>query len=185
MVLERTYVAWENRIREELMSSTGRSHRSRYRFGFKGKRPIRDPQVATTDEILDSLTRQAKLIDADSKERTLELQTLTGVELNEDNSEFSNLEPTRTLRHLKTRRLGMYVFGAMLTMGLTLLWIYTRLSRILDFNTLSILQTISRTGFADVQKILVIAFCAVGMALLARRSRRSVHARSLSTVSVS
>jgi hypothetical protein len=62
------------------MSSSSRPPRSRYRFGFRGKRPARNAQAATTDEILDSLTRQARLMEKVGEERTLGLQTILEVE---------------------------------------------------------------------------------------------------------
>ena len=51
---------------------------------------MRDQQATTTDEILDSLTRQAKLIEASEKQRTLGLETLVEVELTEE-PQSSNL----------------------------------------------------------------------------------------------
>lgn len=71
-------------------SSTSQLPRSKYRFRLKGKRHMRDQQATTTDEILDSLTRQAKLIEASEKQRTLGLETLVEVELTEE-PQSSNL----------------------------------------------------------------------------------------------
>src|SRR5205809_6177644 len=62
------------------MSPSNQPPRSRYLFGFKGKRPSRTPKVTTTDEILDSLTRHAKLMEEDGKDRILGLQTVLEVE---------------------------------------------------------------------------------------------------------
>ncbi len=44
-------------------------------FGFKGKRPSRNSIAGPTDEVLDSLTRHAKLMEEDGKDRILGLQT--------------------------------------------------------------------------------------------------------------
>ena len=63
------------------MSSSSRPPRSRYRFGFKGKRPSRNSLAGSNDEILDSLTRHAKLMEDDGKDRILGLQTVLEVEL--------------------------------------------------------------------------------------------------------
>src|SRR5947209_15810699 len=49
-------------------------------FGFKGKRPSRNSLAGSNDEILDSLTRHAKLMEEDGKDRILGLQTVLEVE---------------------------------------------------------------------------------------------------------
>src|SRR5438445_3540445 len=115
-------------VSDALMSSTRRTSRSRYRFGFFGKRPTRNLQPATTDEILDSLVRQAELIEEGGKERTLELQTLLEVDSDEQPGHPSGLESVRTFQHLKTRHFGKSVFEIMLIGGLAIVWIYFSLS---------------------------------------------------------
>lgn len=163
------------------MSPSNQPPRSRYRFGFKDKRPSRTPKAATTDEILDSLARHAKLIEENGKDRILGLQTVLEVESDEKHVQPSNLEATRMFKPLKTRNLGKYAFGAMLIGGLTFLWIHSRLSESLNLQTLTTLQqTISRVGFTDWQKITLIAFSALTIAFLARRSRRRGRSRLLS-----
>src|SRR3989442_2180540 len=165
------------------MSLPNQPPRSRYRFGFKGKRPSRTPKATTTDEILDSLTRHAKLMEEDGKDRILGLQAVLEVESDEKHFQLSNLEAPRIFNPLKTRNLGKYAFGAMFIGGLTFLWIYSRLSESLSLETLTTLQQmISRMGFTDWQKITLIAVSALTIALLARRSRRRVQSRLLSDV---
>jgi|SRR2546425_3740191 len=165
------------------MSSSSRPPRSRYRFGFKGKRLGRGQKAATTDEILDSLTRQAKLMDQEGKDRTLGLETIFEVESHDEHLQPSNLTSARTFKPLKARNLGKYAFGAVLMGGLTFLWIYSRLSESLNLQSLTTLQqTLSRVGFADWQKIALIAFLALTIALFARRSGRRVHPRLFSGV---
>ena len=160
------------------MSSSSRPPRSRYRFGFKGKRPGRGHRAATTDEILDSLTRRAKLMEEEGKTRTLGLQTILEVESDEERLQPSNPKAARAFKPLKTGNLGKYAFGVMLIGGLTFLWIYSRLSESLNLQSLTTLQqTLSRVGFADWQKIALIAFFALSMALFARHSGGRVPRR--------
>ena len=165
------------------MSSSSRPPRSKYRFGFRGKRPARNAQATTTDEILDSLTRQAKSMEKDGEERTLGLQTILEVEPGEEMLQSSG-PPGSGLRvsRLRPWSFGKLAFGVMLIGGLTFLWIYSRLSDGLSPQSLAMLQqTISRVGFADWQKIALMAFCALAIALFARRSRNRMGSRLLST----
>src|SRR5712692_4877212 len=165
------------------MSSSSRPPRSRYRFGFRGKRPARNAQASTTDEILDSLTRQARLMEKAGEERTLGLQTILEVEPGEELLHSLSLpESSPKVTPVKTWSFGRLAFGVMLIGGLTFLWIYSRLSDGLSPQSLAMLQqTISRVGFADWQKIALMAFCALAIALFARRSRNRMGSRLLST----
>lgn len=165
------------------MSSSSRPPRSRYRFGFRGKRTGRNDQATTTDEILDSLTRQAKLIERDGQKRTLGLQTILEVEPDEELLQSSPPESGPTAGHLKNWNLGKSAFAIMLIVGLTFLWIYSRLSQSLNPQSLAIFQqTTSRAGFTDWQKIALMAICAFTIALLARRSAKKIRSRVISTV---
>jgi len=94
----------------------------------KASDPAETPNPTTTDEILDSLARQAKLMEEDGKGRILGLQAVLEVESDEKHFQPSNLEETRMFKPLKTRNLGRYASGAMFIGGLTFLWIYSRLS---------------------------------------------------------
>ncbi len=166
----------------EGMSSSSRPLRSRYRFGFRGKRPGRNAEAATTDEILDSLTRQAKLMEKDGEERTLGLQTILEFEPSEETLHSSSLlDSNPKVTRSKSWNFGKLTFALMLIGGLTFLWIYSRLSRSFNPQSLALLQqTISRAGFADWQKIGLMAFCAFLIALLARRSSSRIRSRALS-----
>jgi len=165
------------------MRSSNSPPRSRYRFGFGGKRPGRNTHATTTDEILDSLTRQAKLMEKDGDERTLGLQTILEDDPGEDLLKPLRREPNTTLEGLKRRNLGKSVFAIMFVGGLTLLWIYTRLSQSLSpGNLASIQQTISRTGFTDWQKIALMGICAFAIAILVRRSTTKIRSRAILTV---
>jgi hypothetical protein len=165
------------------MSSSSKPPHSRYRFGFRGKRPARNAQTATTDEILDSLTRQARLMEKAGEERTLGLQTILEVEPSEALLQSLNLpEPSPKVTRLKTWSFGKLAFAVMLIGGLTFLGVYSRLSQGLSPQSLSVLQqTVSRVGFADWQKIALMAFCALAIALFARRSTNRMRSRLLST----
>ena len=161
------------------MGSSSRPLRSRYRFGFGGKRPSRNTQAATTDEILDSLTRQAKLMEQDRDERTIGLQTILEDDPSEDLLQSMRLEPHTTIEGLERRNLGKLAFAIMFLGGLTLLWIYTRLSQsVRAENMVSIQQTISRAGFTDWQKIALMAVCAFAIAILLRQSTGKIRAQS-------
>jgi hypothetical protein len=169
------------------MSSSRRPLRSRYRFGFRGKRPTRNAQAATTDEILDSLTRQARLMEKGEEEQTLGLQTILEVETEEELLHSLSLpEYSPKVTRLKTWSFGKLAFGIMLIGGLTFLSIYSRLSWGLNPQSLvTIQQTLSRVGFGDWQKIALMAICAVVIAvviaLFARRSTIRTRSRPLST----
>jgi hypothetical protein len=163
------------------MSSSDRPSRSKYRFGFRGKRVGRGPQQATTDEILDSLTRQAKLMEEDREERTMRLETILEAEASDESSQSSNLEPSQPFQTPQTRTLGKSVFTLMLLGGVVFLWIYSKLLQNLDLHSLTIVQQrLVDAGFTDWQKVALVAICAFVFALLARRSRNRVHPLSLS-----
>src|SRR5260370_39386056 len=166
----------------ERMSSSGRPPRSIYRFGFRGKRPARNAQATTTDEILDSLTRQAKSMEKDGEERTLGLQTILEVEPGQGQLQSPGVpEAGPKVSRLRSWSFGKLAFAVMLVGGLTFLWIYSRLPRGLSPQRLATLQQmVSRVGFADWQKIALMAFCALAIAFLARRSTNRMHSRLLS-----
>lgn len=165
------------------MGSSRRPPRSRYRFGFSGKRPGRKTQPTTNDEILDSLTRQAKLMEEEGKERTLGLETILEDDSNEDILQPSRIEPTMVVKELKRRNLSKLPFAIMCVGGLTLLWIYSRLSRSVSLERLSMIQqTISNAGFANWQKIAMMAICALTIAILVQRSREKIRSHAILTV---
>jgi hypothetical protein len=142
-------------------------------LALEGSDPAAGPQPATTDEILDSLTRQAELMEKSGHERTVGLQTILEVALSEEPRRSSNVEPSRTFEPSKTRSLGRSAFALMLLMGLAFLWIYSRLSQILNSQSpITLQQTISRAGFADRQRIALIAFCAFIIVLLAHHKKQ-------------
>ena len=178
MVLQRPYPTRDATEGEGRMSSSSRPPRSRYHFGFRGKRPGRNRKAATTDEILESLTRQAKLIEKDGEERTLGLQTILDNERTEELPQDPRLEQPSRFEHPRSLNFGRYAFTAMLVGGLIFLWIYARLSQTLSLQSLATLQqTISRVGFADSQKLALIAISAFTIAVIAHHSRNKASSR--------
>jgi hypothetical protein len=145
---------------------------------------MRGSLAATTDEILDSLTPQAKSMETSEKQRALGLETLAEVELRGE-PQPSNLVGPPTPERIRNGHLVKYIFAAMLAAGLTFLWVYSRLSKTLDLRSLNNLQqTISRAGFAEAQRIELILASALLIALFVRHSRRKVRESPFSTVSV-
>ena len=171
----------DTNVSEERMSSSDRPPRSKYRFGFRGKRVGRGPQRATTDEILDSLTRQARLMEKDGEERKMGLETILEAETSNESTQSSNLEPNQPFQTLKTRTLGKSVFTLMLLGGVVFLWIFSKLLQNLDLQNLTLVQQrVVDAGFADWQKVALVATCALVFALVARRSRNRLRSISLS-----
>jgi hypothetical protein len=121
-------------------------------------------------------------MEKEGEERTLGLQTILEVEPGEEPFPLSLPESSPKVTRLKNWSFGKLAFGVMLIGGLTFLWIYSRLSRGLSPQSLAMLQqTASRVGFADWQKIALMAFCALAIALFARRSTIRMRSRLLST----
>lgn len=181
-VLERKYSPLDARVGEAKVSSSSRSPRPKHRFGFRGNRASPRPQNATTDELLDSLTRHAELMEKDGKERAIELQTILEFEPDNETTQSSPLELSRTLEHFRTRRIGRSVFAFMLLGGVAFLWTYSQLRKPFNLQDVTIAQrTITMVGFANWYNVLLIALSALIFALLAHRSRTGVRTRSLST----
>jgi hypothetical protein len=121
-------------------------------------------------------------MEKDGEERTLGLQTILEVDPGEELFQSSGPEPDPIVEGLKSWNFGKLAFAIMLVGGLTFLWIYSRLSQGLRAQSLVMLQqTVSRVGFADWQKIGLMAFCALAIALFARRSTSRMRPRLLST----
>jgi len=116
------------------------------------------------------------------EERTLGLQTILDVEPDEGVLHSLSLpESSPKVTRLKTWSFGKLAFAVMLIGGLTFLWVYSKLSQGLSARSLVILQqAVSRVGFADWQKIALMAFCALAFALFARRSTNRIRSRLLS-----
>jgi hypothetical protein len=111
-------------------------------------------------------------MEKNGEERTIGLQTILEVDPPDEPPRSSNLESSRTLERLKTGSVGKFAFAVMLLTGLAFLWIYSRLSLTLNPPNLTMLQqTISREGFGDWQKIVLIAVCALLIALLSHRKK--------------
>ncbi|HZF21818.1 MAG TPA: hypothetical protein VEZ43_05055 [Dongiaceae bacterium] len=122
-------------------------------------------------------------MEKEGEERTLGLQTILEVDPGEELFQSSRPEPDLIVEGLKSWSFGKVAFAIMLFGGLTLLWIYSRLSQSISQDRLTMLeQTISRAGFTDWQKIALMAICAFTIALLARRSTTKIRSRVISIV---
>jgi len=122
-------------------------------------------------------------MEKDGEERTLGLRTILEADPGEELFQSSHPEPDPIVEGLKSWNFGKLAFAIMLVGGLTLLWIYSRLSQSISLESLAMSQqTISRAGFTDWQKIALMAICAFTIALLARRSSRKIRTRIISIV---
>jgi hypothetical protein len=115
-------------------SESDTSPRARFRFGFSGRRKRAKPPedtVISSDDILDSLTRQASSQVGLGEQQTRSLEVLTEMEdvrpLSE--SSASSLIP---LRPETNRSAGRYVIVVMCFAGLLVVWLYSSGRRIFD-----------------------------------------------------
>lgn len=157
-----------------LASESEKSPKAKHRFGFSGihKRPKR-PETATPDEILDSLTRQAGSQAELGEAQTKRLELLMEPEETLQLIETEDVSP----EHVRNRKtLGHFAFAVMLTVGMAIVWIYTRGSRFYDPAYIS--GVIQATGvqrvFTNPTQVGVIFSVASILAFwIARRRRRS------------
>src|SRR6266581_7539748 len=153
-------------------------------FGFKGKRPSRNSITGSTDEILDSLTRHAKLMEEDGKDRILGLQAVLEVECDEKHVPPSNLEATPNVQSFENEK----PWKVRLRCN-----VYRRSDLSLDlFQTVGVLQSTDSSNTTVnyieggihklAEKSHSSRFSALIIALLARRSGRGVRSRLFSDV---
>lgn len=159
------------------------SPKARHRFGFTGRKKIgtqpRDT-LASKDEILDSLTRQAasQVGMGEQQTRTLEILAET-----EEPAPLSEL-PTSTIGEFKqvgNRRLGHYAIVAMAALGMIIVWIYNPGRSIVDsgFLTSIVQRATVQSVYSNPEQLGIISLVATTIAiwLAARRrsSRRLLH----------
>ena len=101
--------------------------KARHRFGFNGKRKRASPSEHTaisSDEILESLTRQAASQVGFGEEQTQRFELLT-----EEEEPTLLREPVasnvRQFRRDSVRRSGHYIIVLMCTAGMILVWLYS------------------------------------------------------------
>lgn len=135
----------------------------------------------TTDDILDSLTRQAELKQKLGENDSLGLEEIAGME---ELSQFQgfNPEPAFPSKVARKRSFGHLVFVFMLLTGLTVVWLYSSISK--PFNLASLNGIIQKSGiqsiFANQAQLGIIALAAFLGALWIRRRRRESSPRLLS-----
>ena len=152
--------------------------RARHRFGFSGPRARQKIQRVTTDDILDSLTRQAELRQKLGKKDQVSLEEIVE---SEDRSMFQEVRPeiAAPLLEGKTRDIGHFTFVLMLLGGLIVALVYASTTRGVDLASLN--SIIWRSGissvFANQAQVEVIGLAAIVGAIWIRHRRRhsSLH----------
>ena len=113
------------------MGSNSKSPKARHRFGFFG-RPTREKKDRiTTDDILASLTKQAKLKQKLGKEDHVAMEETAETE---EVSRFQGFNPEPESPTMVERKTGYrhLVFVFMLLIGLTVVWLYNSPSKPFD-----------------------------------------------------
>ena len=164
------------------MGSDSRSPRARHRFGFSGPVTRQKKDRVTTDDILDSLTRQAELNQKLGENDSLRLEEIAGTEEFIQFQGF-NPEPAFPSTVAKRRSFGHLVFVFMLLTGLAVVWLYSSISKPFDLASLN--GIIQKSGiqsiFANQAQLGIIALAAFLGALWIRRRRRASSRRLLSS----
>src|SRR5437870_3291513 len=112
----------------EGLGSDSRSPRARHRFGFSGPLTREKKDRVTTDDILESLTRQAELRQKLGEDDRVGLEEIAGTEELIPLQGF-NPEPEFPSVGAKKRSLGHLAFVLMLLTGLTVVWLYSSISK--------------------------------------------------------
>ena len=163
------------------MGSNSRSLKARHRFGFSGPPTKEKKERISTDDILASLTRQAELKQKLGKEHQVALAEIAETE---DLIGFQGFtpEPVSPSMMEKKKGYGHLVFVFMLLIGLTVVWLYSSISKPFDLALLNGVLQKSRVQsiFANLSQLGVIALAALVGALWIRRNRRGSSARLLS-----
>ncbi len=163
------------------MGSDSRSPRARHRFGFSGPLTRQKKERVTTDDILDSLTRQAELRQKLGEKDQVRLEEIAETE---DLAQFQgfNPEPVSTPLMARKRSFGHLAFVFMLLSGLTVVWLYSSVSKRFDLASLD--GIIQKSGvesiFANQAQFEIIALAALLGALWIRRRRRGSNLRLFS-----
>ena len=164
------------------MGSDSRSPRARHRFGFSGPLTRQKKDRVTTDDILDSLTRQAELRQKLGEKDQVRLEEIAETE---DLSRFQGFihEPASPLMMATKRSFGHLAFVFMLLGGLAVVWLYGSVSKRFDLSSLSAI--VQRSGvqsvFANEAQVGIIGLVALIGALWILRTRRVSSLPFLST----
>ena len=164
------------------MGSDSRSPKARHRFGFSGPVARQKKDVVTIEDTLESLTRQAELRQKLGENDSLSLDEIAGTE---ELSRFQgfNPEPAFPSTIAKKRSFGHLAFVFMLLTGLTIVWLYSSISKPFDLASLN--GIIQKSGvqsvFANEAQVGIIALVAFIGALWIHRRRRASSLPFLST----
>jgi hypothetical protein len=150
--------------------------KARFRFGFSGKRKHPRPQentIVTSDDILDSLTRQAaSQVGLGEQTQSLELIAET-----EEPTLFSEpATPTvAQFRRETSRRWGNYLIVLMCIGGMIVVWLYSSGRGILDASVLNTIvpTTAVQSMFANPLQVGVMSVIAMLTALWIAVRRRA------------
>jgi len=158
-------------------SDPERTPKARHRFGFHGKRKRLEPSEHTTissDEILDSLTRQAASQVGFDEEQTQRLELLTETE---EPTMFREpiVSTMAQFRRDSVRRSGQYVIVLMCIAGMILVWLYSTGRGLFNGSLFSsVLQAISlQSLFANPLQIGIISITALTTSLWVAIRRRT------------
>jgi hypothetical protein len=154
------------------LGSDSRSPKARHRFGFSGPLTRQKKDRVTADDILDSLTRQAELRQKLGKRDAIRLEEIAETE---DLSRFQGFNPEPvSIPEMANRSLGHLVFVIMLLCGLTVVWLYSSISKPFDLASLNgIIQKGVQSIFANQAQLGIIAIAAFVGALWMRHRKRS------------
>ncbi len=165
-----------------MSSETSRPPRARFRFGFSGSSERGKNGKVTSDEILESLTRQANLRERLAQERSISLDEIVQTEEAGRYLQMPERMSFPSTTNQERRSMGRFAFIVMLVGGFGILWIYGILSRAFDMIMPSRIQNlISITAFIDPTKVFVIGLFALIAGLLVRRARKRTNLRLLIT----
>ncbi len=158
----------------EKLGSDSASPRAHHRFGFSGPLARQKKVRVTTDDILDSLTRQAELKEKLGEKDSVRLEEIVETE---DLSRFQgfNPEPVFSPKMAQNRSLGHLAFVFMLLGVLSVVWLSGSVSKRFDLSSLN--GIIQKSGvqsiLANPAQLGIIALVALLAALWIRRRRRN------------
>ena len=118
-------------------SDSEKSPRARHRFGFSGiRKRSNTPTKVSTDDLLDSLTRQASHQVGFGEEQTKGFDVLIDEEdLGLDSG--TRIGPISERRITTTKNIGRFAFVLMLLGGLTVVGLYTSATRLFDLSSVN------------------------------------------------
>jgi len=163
------------------LGADSRSPRAHHRFGFSGPPTRQKRDRLTADDLLDSLTRQAEIRQKLGERDQVRFEDIVETE---DLSQFQRFGPEAGSPSptAKERSLGHLAFVFMLLAGLTVVWLYSSISK--QFDLASLIGIIQKSGvqsvFANQAQLVIIAMAALLGALWIRHRGRGSSLRLLS-----